>query len=254
MSQHIAWIFGSVVLVSLLSLVGVVTLGLREQLLKKIVFALVSFAAGAMFGGAFIHLIPKTAAEFGLTTMTGLYILSGIVLFFFIEKYIHWHHHHFTEEDCPECVEPWTYMVLFGDGVHNFIDGLVIAAAYLTSFGLGVATTLAVALHEIPQEIGDFGVLVHGGFSVRRALFYNFLSAVTAIAGAGAVILFADGFGVRQFLIPFAAGGFIYIAGTDLLPEFKEETGMTKSTVQMATFLLGIGVMYALKIVVQTYL
>ncbi|MDY6768782.1 MAG: ZIP family metal transporter [Candidatus Nanohaloarchaea archaeon] len=253
MAQHL-WIFGSVVLVSLLALVGVATLGLREELLKKIVFALVSFAAGAMFGGAFLHLLPKTAAEFGLTTVTGLYILSGIVLFFIIEKYIHWHHHHFMEDDCPECVEPWTYMILLGDGVHNFIDGLVIAAAYLTSFGLGVATTIAVALHEIPQEIGDFGVLVHGGFSVRRALLYNFLSAVTAIAGAAVVVLFVGGVAARQVLVPFAAGGFIYIAGTDLLPEFKEETGMRRSTIQVGTFLAGIGVMYALKIVVQTYL
>ncbi|MDY6769261.1 MAG: ZIP family metal transporter, partial [Candidatus Nanohaloarchaea archaeon] len=174
--------------------------------------------------------------------------------FFIVEKYIHWHHHHFQEDDCPECVEPWTYMVLLGDGVHNFIDGLVIAAAYLTSFGLGVATTVAVALHEIPQEIGDFGVLVHGGFSVRRALLYNFLSAVTAVIGAGLVVLLANGSGMRQFLVPFAAGGFIYIAGTDLLPEFKEETGVKKSTVQVGAFLAGIAVMYALKIVVQTYL
>ncbi|MFB6294869.1 MAG: ZIP family metal transporter, partial [Candidatus Nanohaloarchaea archaeon] len=180
--------------------------------------------------------------------------LSGIVVFFMVEKYIHWHHHHFREEDCPECVEPWTYMVLLGDGLHNFIDGLVIAAAYLTSIGLGVATTVAVLLHEIPQEIGDFGVLVHGGFSVRRALFYNFLSAVTAVIGAATVVLLADGMGLRQVLVPFAAGGFIYIAGSDLIPEFKEETDVTRSTVQMATFLLGIGAMYALKIAVQTYL
>ncbi|MDY6761793.1 MAG: ZIP family metal transporter [Candidatus Nanohaloarchaea archaeon] len=254
MTQHLLWIFGSVGLVSIIALVGVVTLGLREQLLRKIVFALVSFAAGALFGGAFIHLIPKTAAEFGLTTATGLHILAGIVVFFIVEKYIHWHHHHFRENDCPECVEPWTYMVVLGDGVHNFIDGLVIAAAYLTSFGLGVATTVAVALHEIPQEIGDFGVLVHGGFSVKRALVYNFLSAVTAVIGAGVVVVLADGSGVRRFLVPFAAGGFIYIAGSDLLPEFKEETDLQKSTVQMITFLLGIGAMYALKIVVQGYL
>ncbi len=254
MAQELVWIFGSVTLVSLMAFIGVLSLGLREDLLHRIVFALVSFAAGALFGGAFLHLLPKTAERFGFTTTTGLYVLSGLVSFFIIDRYVHWHHHHFREDECEECVDPVTYMILIGDGFHNVIDGIVIAAAYLAGIQTGIAATLAVILHEIPQEIGDFGVLVHGGFSVKRALLYNFLSALTAVVGAAAVVLAAGRVsGLEAVLLPFAAGGFIYIAGTDLLPEFKEETEVRKATIQAATFLLGIAVMYGLKIVVRTF-
>ncbi|MCJ7478550.1 MAG: ZIP family metal transporter [Candidatus Nanohaloarchaeota archaeon QJJ-7] len=253
--EHLLWIFGSVVAVSLVAFIGVVTLSFRESFLHRLVFVLVSFAAGGLFGGAFIHLLPRTAQQFGFSTLTGVYVLGGIASFFTIDKYIHWHHHHFREEEeCEECAEPLSYMILLGDGFHNLIDGMVIAAAYLSSLSVGIATTLAVVLHEIPQEIGDFGVLVHGGLSVRRALIYNFLSALTAVLGAVVVVLLATGTGITRILVPFAAGGFIYIAGTDLLPEFKEETDVQKSTIQMVTFLLGIGVMWGLKLVVQTYL
>lgn len=251
MTEHLLWTFGSVILVSLMAFIGALSLALREDLLHRVVFALVSFAAGALFGGAFLHLLPRSAAEYGFTTATGLYLLSGLVAFFIIDKYVHWHHHHFREEECEECVEPVTYMILLGDGFHNVIDGIVIAASYLASVPTGIAATLAVILHEIPQEIGDFGVLVHGGFSVRRALFYNFVSALTAVVGAAAVILAADTVtGIDRILLPFAAGGFIYIAGTDLLPEFKEETDTRKATIQTGTFLIGLAVMYGLKIVI----
>lgn len=248
MTAH-AYIFGSVVLVSLVAFVGALGLALNRGLLRRIVFGLVSFAAGAMFGGAFLHLIPETVERFGFGTTAGLYVLTGVVSFFVVDKYIHWHHHHFREEGCEDCAEPFTYMILIGDGFHNLIDGIVIAASYLAGIPVGIATTMAVVLHEIPQEIGDFGVLVHGGLSVGRALFYNFLSALMAVLGAVLVLMVQGSVaGLTAFLLPFAAGGFIYIAGTDLLPEFKEETGMFRSTVQMGMFVLGIGVMYALKL------
>lgn len=247
MAQEAFYIFGSVVGVSLIALVGLASLSLKHDALHRILFVLVSFAAGALFGGAFIHLIPRTVNLAGFTHTTGLYLVSGVVLFFIIEKYIHWHHHHFREDICEDCVQPVSYMVLIGDGVHNLIDGIVIAAAYMASVPTGVATTVAVALHEIPQEIGDFAVLVHGGFSVRRALLFNFLSALTAVVGAGLVlVLRGQGVDLVQYLLPLAAGGFVYIAGSDLLPEIKEEKDARRSSLQMLAFVLGIGVMYGL--------
>jgi zinc and cadmium transporter len=253
MASHL-YIFGSVFAVSLIAFIGVLSLSVSRELLNKVVFALVSFAAGAMFGGAFLHLLPKTAELFGFGTTAGMYILSGIVSFFIIDKYIHWHHHHFREEECDDCAEPFTYMILIGYAFHNLIDGIVIAGSYLAGVSVGLATTLAVALHEIPQEIGDFGVLIHGGFSVKKALGYNFLSALTAVLGAVLVLgVTRNVAGLNAFLLPFAAGGFIYIAGTDLLPEFKEETGGMRSAVQMATFILGIAAMYLLKLGVQRF-
>ena len=203
----IAYIFASVILVSLISLVGIVTLSLRESRLRSILLYLVSFAAGTMLGGAFIHLIPE-AAEGGFTVIVSFSVLSGILLSFVIEKVIHWRHCHSPVGS--EHPHPFAYMNLFGDFVHNFLDGLIIAAGYLAGIPVGIATTIAVALHEIPQEIGDFGVLLHGGFTKRKAILYNFLTALSAVIGAGAAILASaviEGAGV--FLLGLAAGGFI---------------------------------------------
>jgi zinc and cadmium transporter len=172
-----------------------------------------------------------------------LYVLMGIVSFFFIEKFIHWRHCHIPTSDRHP--HPFAYMNLFGDGVHNFIDGLIIGASYIVSIPLGIATTLAVLFHEIPQEIGDFGVLLHGGFSKNRALFMNFLTALTAVAGAAAALVASMYMeGLTLFLVPFAAGNFLYIATSDLIPELKKECGMRKSAGQLIFILLGIGVMY----------
>lgn len=249
MVTELGYIFGSIFLVSVISLIGIILLGLEEDILKKTVIYLVSFSAGALFGDAFIHLLPHAAEHHGFGAVTGLYVLSGIVLSFVIEKYIHWHHHHKYggTDECVDCVEPFSYMILLGDGVHNIIDGIIIAASYLASIPLGVATTIAVALHEIPQEIGDFAVLVHGGFSRWKAIGYNFLTALTAFAGAGITVYVAGSVeGLNSFLLPFAAGGFIYIAGSDLLPEIKDETDRMASALQMVAFLIGILLMYAL--------
>jgi zinc and cadmium transporter len=244
--------FASVFAVSAISLIGIIALGMEETLLERIVIYLVSFSAGALFGDAFIHLIPHAANHHGFGAMAGMYVLSGIVVSFVVEKYIHWHHHHTYggTDECEDCVEPFSYMILLGDGVHNVIDGMIIAASYLASVPLGIATTIAVALHEIPQEIGDFAVLIHGGFSKWRAIGYNFLTALTAFAGAAITIEMAGSIeGMNAVLLPFAAGGFIYIAGSDLLPEIKDEPDRRKSAIQMAAFLIGILLMYALSVV-----
>jgi zinc and cadmium transporter len=243
MSEIWLYAIGSVIIVSLASLVGIFTLSLKDSILRKMLLYMVSFSAGAMLGGAFLHLLPEIVAEVGFGIEISLYILLGILSFFAIEKFIHWRHCHIpTSESHPH---PFAYMNLFGDGVHNLIDGLVIGASYIVSIPLGIATTLAVLFHEIPQEIGDFGVLLHGGFKKRRALFMNFLTALTAVIGAAAaLILSAYIEGMTIFLIPFAAGNFLYIATSDLIPELKKECGARKSAGQLIFILLGIGVMY----------
>ena len=230
----------SVVIVSLISLVGVFTFRIKTENLRRILLYLVSFSAGALFGNAFIHLIPEAIdpeAGFGLNV--SIYVLFGIVSFFIIEKFLYWRHCHIpTSEEHPHT---FAYMNLFGDAIHNFIDGLIIGGSYIVSLPLGIATTLAVVFHEIPQEIGDFGVLIYGGFKKPKALLFNFLSAVTAILGA--LLSLGLGFyieGFTVFLIPFAAGGFIYIAGSDLIPELQKEAKPSKSALQLTAFILGI--------------
>jgi len=236
----------SVVIVSLISLVGVLTFSLRDEALKKVLLYFVSFSAGALFGDAFIHLIPEAMEGGGFGIHVSLLILFGVIASFIIERFLQWRHCHVpTSEEHPHS---FAYMNLFGDAVHNFIDGLIIGGSYLASIPLGVATTLAVVFHEIPQEIGDFGVLIYGGFNKSRALFLNFLTALTAILGAIAAL--SLGFliqGSIQFLIPFAAGNFIYIAGSDLIPELrKEEPEPLKSALQLTALVLGVLILLSL--------
>ena len=176
------WIYtlASVFIISLISLIGIFTLSIKIKRLNEALLYMVSFSAGALFGDAFIHLLPETVEEYGFGIKTSLFVILGITFSFVVEKFIHWHHCHDLE--CKEhSHQPFVYMNLFGDGVHNFIDGLIIGASYLVSIPVGIATTVAVVLHEIPQEIGDFGVLVHGGFSKAKALFYNFLIGLTKL-------------------------------------------------------------------------
>jgi zinc and cadmium transporter len=241
-------IFASVILVSAISLVGIITLSLKDRSLRRILLYLVSFSAGTMLGGAFLHLIPE-AAEDGFTLMLSLSVLFGIMLSFALEKVIHWRHCHApVGEGHPHS---FAYMNLFGDFVHNFIDGLIIAASYLASIPIGIATTLAVLFHEIPQEIGDFGVLLHGGFSKKKAILYNFITALSAVLGAGIAIVASSAIeGSGVFLLGLAAGGFIYIALTDLIPEIHKSSTCdaftSRAFAQLLVLVLGIGVMYGL--------
>lgn len=243
--MEVLYILASVFIISLISLIGIITLSIKTHLLRKYLTYMVSFSAGAMFGDAFIHLLPEVVNEFGFTVHISLYILAGILFAFLIEKVIHWRHcHHPTTK---EHVHPFAWMNIVGDCVHNFIDGLIIGASYLASIPAGIATTLAVALHEIPQEIGDFGILLHGGFSKGKALLINFLTAATAFLGAIAAILVGTRIeNATVFLLPFAAGTFIYIAGADLIPEMHKEVKISHSIAQTAVFVLGIVVMAAL--------
>jgi zinc and cadmium transporter len=236
---------GAVALVSLLSLVGVATLVLRPGTLARGLRLLISFAAGALLGDAFLHLLPEIAeSESGLDPFASFAILAGVVGFFILEKVLHWHHAHVPPE---EVLHPVAVTNLVGDALHNFIDGAIVAGSFVVSFELGLATAIAVALHEIPQELGDFGILVHAGLGTRRALVLNLLSALTAILGAVITLALSSATdGVERILVPITAGGFVYIASTDLLPELHKEPEGLISVLQLGGLIAGIGVMGAL--------
>lgn len=235
----------SVFVVSLISLSGVIALSLSLDRLKKILIFLVSFSAGAMLGDVFFHILPELAEGRGLGGLTPFLFIGGIILFFILEKYIHWTHcHEPLSEKHPHHLAA---MNLLGDGLHNLIDGLMIAASYIISLPLGIATTLAIVLHEIPQEIGDFGVLLHAGFTKRKAIAFNLISAVMAIIGTVIGLLLAErSEAFAAAILPVTAASFIYIATADLIPELHKETKMSKSFVQLVSLLLGAATMYLL--------
>jgi zinc and cadmium transporter len=240
------WIYSlvSVFIVSLIALIGIVTISIKADRLKKFLIYMISFSAGALFGDAFIHLLPELA-EKGLTLNYSISILFGVLLFFSLEKVVHWRHCHMPITKTH--IHPFAYMNLIGDSLHNFIDGLIVAGSYLISIPAGIATTIAVMLHEIPQEIGDFGVLVHGGFTKRRAILLNFITALTAVLGAiFALVLSNYVEHIEGYLISLAIGGFLYIAGSDLIPELHKETKISRSLIQILTFILGVIVMISL--------
>jgi zinc and cadmium transporter len=245
MSSAFAYAIASVVVVSLISFVGIAFISMSDERLRRINFFLVSLAVGSLFGDAFIHLLPEAFEKSPDKTEVAAYVLAGIFAFFVLEKFLLWRHQHTV--DTENTLHPVGYMNLIADGVHNLIDGIIIGASYLVSIPVGLATTVAVVLHEIPQEIGDFGVLIYAGFSRTKALSFNFLSATLSIVGAIAALLV--GSKVTSFssvMVPFAAGGFVYIAGSDLIPELHKESSPLRSVVQLAAMGAGVGLMLLL--------
>jgi len=241
------YIIAAVLAVSLISLVGIAFIGINEKKLKKITHLLVSFSAGTMLGGAFLHILPEAMGE-GSELTPFILVIVGIMLFFIIEKFLHWRHCH--EEKCE--VHAVAYLNLVGDAVHNFMDGITIAIAFIVSIPVGIATTIAILTHEIPQEIGDFGLLIHSGFTRKKALMYNLLSALAALIGAVLTYAFAtytQNIGI--WLMPIAAGGFIYMAGTDLMPELHKEKNVRGSMAQFILMAAGIVLMWILKIYLE---
>ncbi len=235
----------STLLVSLISLVGVLILVSRRKLLNYILFFLVAFAAGSMLGTAFLELLPESIHSLGVNGLT--YALIGILTFFVIERYIHWHHCHKEHTD----VRPITYLNLIGDGIHNILDGMIIAVSYLTDFKLGIMSTLAIALHEIPQEFSDFGILIHGGLKVKKALIYNLISASLAILGAVLTFAFATKIEfISPILLGISGGGFIYLSLTDIIPELHKETKTSKIVFQGIALLLGLLVIFSLNLII----
>ena len=267
MEPHVLLALASVIIVSLVSFVGLFTLSLREAALRRALALLVSLAAGALLGDALLHLLPEGIEALGSAAGAGALVLGGFLLFFVVERALHWHHFH-SEPECDEAqehhgalmhgatgtaqkvIQPAGYLVLISDGFHNLLDGLIIGASYLAGTEIGVATTLAVILHEIPQEVGDFGVLLHAGFARGRALFLNFLSALLAILGVIISLLLGGASSALTLpLVPIAAGGFIYIAATDLVPELHKTRAAGASLTQFLALLLGAGAMAALLMV-----
>ncbi len=242
----LGYIILATLVVSLISLIGIFFIGMREKTLERFIEYLVSFAVGGLLGGAFLHLLPESIESANPSIF--VYALSGIVIFFLVEKLLHWRHCH--KGQCE--AHTFTYLNLIGDGVHNFIDGMVIAAAFATDLKLGVVTTVAVAAHEIPQEIGDFGILIYGGFSKAKSLAYNLLTALTAVVGAfAAYFSFGRMLWLKDYLIPFTAGGFIYIALVDMMPELHKKAKGGKIVLQLVAIISGIFLMWWLKIIFE---
>jgi zinc and cadmium transporter len=250
MSSEWAYTLVSVFVVSLISLVGIAAISLSERRVRQMIFVSVSLAAGAMFGDAFIHILPESFATPDRATKTSTSVLLGILTFFVLEKFLRWRHAHEFEGESQRTIEPVGYLNLFADATHNLIDGMLVGAAYSVSVSVGLATTIAIILHEIPQELGDFGVLINAGFSRARALVFNLLSGLLAIVGAIVSLLASHSVvSFSEFMLPFTAGGFIYIAGCDLLPKLQKERKPLKSGVQLAALVLGVGLMYLLTLI-----
>jgi zinc and cadmium transporter len=243
--NQVIFILLSVILVSLISLIGIFFIFLKKKTLNKLILFLVAVSVGSLLGGAFLHLIPEIIDTTGFTLTVSFLVLGGIILFFVIENFIRWRHCHNT--DCEVHTPHLGPMNLIGDGFHNLIDGLIISASYFVSIPLGIATTLAVIIHEIPQEIGDFGVLLYSGYSKKKALIFNFLSALIALVGAIIGIIFSEKSTIFSYIvIPIAVGGFLYIAGSDLIPEIHKQQEKTFSFRNLIGIILGILIMYGL--------
>jgi zinc and cadmium transporter len=244
MDPKLLWIVGGGVLMSAIAMVGSATLVLPERTLQRMLLPLVAFAAGSLLGGAFFHMLPAAHdAGMGNVEVYSL-LLAGFAVFFGLEQFLHWHHCHRAGATCKK---PLTYLILIGDGLHNFLGGLAVAGAFLIDIRLGIVTWLAAAAHEVPQELGDFAVLVQGGWEKGRALLYNMLSALAFLAGG--LVAYAASFELDvSFLVPFAAGNFIYIAATDLIPEVKAHADATANLVHFAAFAAGLALMLAVKV------
>lgn len=225
----------AVFLVSLVSFVGVLVLSWRKALLQKFIGFFVAFSAGTLLAAAFLELIPESYVALGNFN----FVLVGIAFFFITEALIHWHHGH--DEVCEDCIHPVAYLNIIGDGFHNFIDGLIISASFLTSIPLGIATTIAIVFHEIPQEIGDFAVLIKSGMKKSRAVFFNFISALASVAGGILGYFFLRSFeSFTPYALAISAGGLIYIATADLFPELHKERRFTRILFQIISVLIGI--------------
>jgi zinc and cadmium transporter len=235
------WILLGGVAMSALALVGSVTLVLREATLQKLLLPLVSFAAGSLVGGALFHMIPASLTTMPVMT-TFMWVALGFLIFFALEQFLHWHHCH---REFADCKKPLTYLILIGDGLHNFLGGLSIAGVFLVDVRLGIAAWIAAAAHEIPQELGDFGVLVHGGWKKRTALFFNLLSGSTFLVGGLVAYVASLQLDVR-WLVPLAAGNFLYIGASDLVPEVNKAKTFKTNVLHFAIFAAGLGLLLAI--------
>lgn len=245
MPNILLWILASTFAMSLLAWVGLFTLLFKERVLKKMILPLVALSAGALLGGAFLHMIPKALSKGGETGLVLLSALAGFVVFLFLEEFICWHHCHSTPS---EHKHPVGHLVLIADGLHNFLGGIAIGSAFLVDVRVGIVTWVVAAAHEIPQEFGDFGILLHSGWEKKKALLYNFLSALTVVVG-GVVVYFAADLINTIYLLPFAAGNFIYIATSDLIPEIKHNVNRKENVLHFSALVAGIVLLWGVKVI-----
>lgn len=242
--QTLLWITITGLLMSAIALVGSITLFLSKETLDRIILPLIAFAAGTLIGGAFFYMIPAGINEIGNDIIFYVFLVSGFTAFFLLEQLLHWHHCKKADADCKQ---PLGYMILFADGLHNFIGGLAIASTFLVDIKLGLAAWLAAAAHEVPQELGDFGVLIKSGWSKKNALIFNVISGISFLIG-GLVTYFLS-FNINMsFLIPFAAGNFIYIGSTDLIPEIKYHENPSSNIIHSLAFIFGLVLMFLIKL------
>lgn len=242
--QVLLWIIGSGVLMSLIALFAGVALLMREQTVRGLLLPMVAFAAGSLIGGAFFHMIPAALQQIAADTTVWMLLIAGFATFFALEQLLHWHHGHGVgDEEGTRHAKPLTYLILLGDGLHNFIGGAAIAGTFLIDIRLGAATWLAAALHEVPQGLGDFAVLVHGGWSRARALLFSWLSALTFLVGGLLTYAFQGAFDA-SYLVPFAAGNFLYIGAADLVPEVNKSGSLRGNALHFLMFIAGVALLY----------
>ncbi|MBW2160153.1 MAG: ZIP family metal transporter [Deltaproteobacteria bacterium] len=241
----LAWIVLGGVLMTAIALTGSITLLLKESTLERIIMPLVAFAAGSLLGGAFFHMLPSAAQGIADPVRIYAWTLAGFTVFFALEQILHWHHCRRASSDCRK---PLTHLILVGDGLHNFLGGLGVGGVFLVDIRLGIAAWIAAAAHEVPQELGDFGVLIHGGWGAKKALLFNLLSGLTFLIGGVAAWLASATIDV-SFLVPFAAGNFIYIGASDLVPEVNKHGSFAANAVSFACFIAGLALLWLTRLV-----
>ncbi|MGD9589174.1 MAG: ZIP family metal transporter [Pyrinomonadaceae bacterium] len=244
MPESLAWIAGAGALMSSIALIGSAAFFLLADKLDRFLLPLVAFSAGALIGGALFHMIPASLGSSSSQLFPFVWVAVGFSLFLAIEQFLHWHHCKRANSDCRK---PLTYLILLGDGVHNLIGGMAIAGTFLLDIRLGIAATLAAAAHELPQELGDMGVLLYGGWTKKRALVFNFLSSLTFALG-GILVYTASLSYDLAFLIPFAAGNFLYIGAADLIPEVNKHESVVANFKHFGAFIIGILLMLILRV------
>lgn len=244
------FIFLANFLVSLVSLVSFGLLLINHKRLLSLLLSLVAFAAGALLGDAFVHILPESFTILGVMP-TFLMALIGFSTFFLLEKFLHWHH--CPEVNCEENdfaqqpLKPLAKLSLISDGAHNFFDGLAIGASFIVNPSLGWITTLGILIHEVPQEIGDNAILIYSGLQKKKVILYSYLISLTSVLGSLlAYFLGAKLMNLNNYILPFVAGSFIYLAASDLIPELKEEKHFGHFILEFFSFLLGILIMFIL--------
>lgn len=244
--EQLLWILGGGVLMTAVALVGALSFLVPDETLRRLALPLVAFSAGSLLGGAFFHMLPAALHGGGHDAGPLVWMVAGFTVFLGVEQFLHWHHCHHETADCHATLPP---LILLGDGIHNFLGGLAIAGTFLIDVRLGIVTWLAAAAHELPQELGNFAVLIHSGWSRRKALWWTVASQSTFLLGGLATWVGARGFDTSS-IVAFAAGNFVYIAASDLVPEVNRHRDARRNVIHFGAFLVGAGALLLLRLLV----